>query len=174
MSLQSALIGYLTLASLGSSVTAQENVVVQTTAVATGTMALAAGFVGIIPALGLLNVAQDGTPTHSLILDRSPRVVLCCRILRVRLLSRSYFSASNYQPTSRILMSPPIRRQVVCVLTNPLFESRSQTDYQRKAPLPLGDSYRSAYCRPTQTPTTNGAKRKPAGIFPPQHGRGTP
>lgn len=45
-----------------SSVTPQENVVIQTTAVATGTMAFAAGFVGIIPALGLLNVAQDGIP----------------------------------------------------------------------------------------------------------------
>ena len=62
MSLQSALIGFLLSRVLASSVTAQENVVIQTTAVATGTMALAAGFVGIIPALGLLNVAQDGTP----------------------------------------------------------------------------------------------------------------
>ena len=62
MSLQSALIGFLLSRVLASSVTAQENVVIQTTAVATGTMALAAGFVGIIPALGLLNVAQDGIP----------------------------------------------------------------------------------------------------------------
>ena len=62
MSLQSALIGFLLSRALASSITAQENVVVQTIAVATGTMALAAGFVGIIPALGLLNVAQDGTP----------------------------------------------------------------------------------------------------------------
>ena len=62
MSLQSALIGFLLSRVLASSITPQENVVVQTTAVATGTMALAAGFVGIIPALGLLNLAQDGTP----------------------------------------------------------------------------------------------------------------
>jgi len=62
MSLQSALIGFLLSRALASSITPQENVVVQTTAVATGTMALAAGFVGIIPALGLLNIAQDGTP----------------------------------------------------------------------------------------------------------------
>ena len=65
MSLQSALIGFLLSRALASSITPQENVVVQTTAVATGTMALAAGFVGIIPALGLLNIAQDGTePIH--------------------------------------------------------------------------------------------------------------
>ena len=38
----------------------QENVVLQSTAVATGTMPLAAGFVGIIPALSLLNRSQDG------------------------------------------------------------------------------------------------------------------
>lgn len=62
MSLQSALIGFLLSRLMASSVTPQENVVVQTTAVATGTMALAAGFVGIVPALGLLNVAQDGIP----------------------------------------------------------------------------------------------------------------
>lgn len=62
MSLQSALLGFVLSRVLASSVTPQENVVIQTTAVATGTMALAAGFVGIIPALGLLSVAEDGTP----------------------------------------------------------------------------------------------------------------
>ncbi|KAG8984932.1 hypothetical protein FRB90_005045, partial [Tulasnella sp. 427] len=62
MSLQSALLGYL-LARLIPSIsplTPQENVVLQTTAVATGTMPLAAGFVGIIPALGLLERGPDG------------------------------------------------------------------------------------------------------------------
>lgn len=45
--------------------TPQENVVLQTTAVATGTMPLAAGFVGIIPALSLLSYERDGTgPIH--------------------------------------------------------------------------------------------------------------
>jgi uncharacterized oligopeptide transporter (OPT) family protein len=34
---------------------------VQTTAVATGTMPLAAGFVGILPALTLLDEARDGS-----------------------------------------------------------------------------------------------------------------
>ncbi|KAF8896328.1 OPT oligopeptide transporter protein-domain-containing protein [Infundibulicybe gibba] len=37
-------------------------IVVQTTAVATGTMPLAAGFVGILPALSLLDEKRDGTP----------------------------------------------------------------------------------------------------------------
>ncbi|KAF8339863.1 OPT oligopeptide transporter [Cantharellus anzutake] len=40
--------------------TPQEHVILQTTAVATGTMPLAAGFVGIIPALSLLTRSQDG------------------------------------------------------------------------------------------------------------------
>ena len=45
--------------------TASENVILQTTAVATGTMPLAAGFVGIIPALGLLDREKDGAdPVH--------------------------------------------------------------------------------------------------------------
>jgi uncharacterized oligopeptide transporter (OPT) family protein len=65
MSLQSALVGFLLPRVFASSITPKENVVVQTIAVATGTMAVAAGFVGIIPALGLLNVAQDGiAPIH--------------------------------------------------------------------------------------------------------------
>ena len=62
MSLQSALVGFLLPRAFASSITPEENVIVQTTAVAAGTMPLAAGFVGIIPALGLLNVAQDGIP----------------------------------------------------------------------------------------------------------------
>jgi OPT oligopeptide transporter protein len=65
MSIQSALLGrllglVLTHHNPGRPFTAEENVVLQTTAVATGTMPLAAGFVGIIPALGLLEVSKDG------------------------------------------------------------------------------------------------------------------
>jgi uncharacterized oligopeptide transporter (OPT) family protein len=62
MSIQSALIGRLLSGFFTKPFTAQENVVLQTTAVATGTMPLAAGFVGIIPALGLLNEKKDGSP----------------------------------------------------------------------------------------------------------------
>jgi uncharacterized oligopeptide transporter (OPT) family protein len=68
MSLQSALLGFAifkTLPQILPSLTTkpftpQENVILQTVAVATGTMPLAAGLVGIIPALGMMNVEQDG------------------------------------------------------------------------------------------------------------------
>ena len=62
MSLQSALLGYLISRLLPSvsPFTPQENVVLQTTATATGTMPLAAGFVGIIPALAVLDPERDG------------------------------------------------------------------------------------------------------------------
>lgn len=62
MSIQSALIAFLISRILPTPLTPQEIVVVQTTAVATGTMPLAAGFVGILPALGLLNEDIDGVP----------------------------------------------------------------------------------------------------------------
>ncbi|KAF9790276.1 OPT oligopeptide transporter protein-domain-containing protein [Thelephora terrestris] len=94
MSLQSALIGFLLSRVLASSLTPRENVVVQTTAVATGTMALAAGFVGIIPALGLLNIDQDGIPPIHLSWPAS--------------LAWS-FAIAYYG----ILISPPIRKQVI-------------------------------------------------------------
>ncbi|KAJ7928976.1 OPT oligopeptide transporter protein-domain-containing protein [Mycena leptocephala] len=67
MSLQSALIGFLISRLLPIPLSAQEIIVVQTTAVATGTMPLAAGFVGIIPALTLLDEVRDGSlPSISL------------------------------------------------------------------------------------------------------------
>ena len=70
--MQSALLGY-GLFSVGASwfpslllppLTAKENVVLQTTAVAAATMPLAAGFVGIIPALGLLRNTTTATTTE--------------------------------------------------------------------------------------------------------------
>ncbi|KAG8840418.1 hypothetical protein FRB91_006114 [Serendipita sp. 411] len=61
MSIQSALLGRLIGVMFSKPFTAQENVVLQTTAVATGTMPLAAGFVGIIPALTLLEKSKDGS-----------------------------------------------------------------------------------------------------------------
>ncbi|KAG5352903.1 hypothetical protein C0989_012293 [Termitomyces sp. Mn162] len=62
MSIQSALIGFLISRMLPVPLTPQEIIVVQTTAVATGTMPLAAGFVGILPALTLISEERDGTP----------------------------------------------------------------------------------------------------------------
>jgi uncharacterized oligopeptide transporter (OPT) family protein len=65
MSIQSALLGKLLGLMFKKPFTASENVMLQTTAVATGTMPLAAGFVGIIPALGLLDRKKDGAdPVH--------------------------------------------------------------------------------------------------------------
>lgn len=70
MSLQSALLGFAIFKILPSLLpslfsrpfTPQENVILQTTAVATGTMPLAAGLVGIIPALEMMTVDIDGRP----------------------------------------------------------------------------------------------------------------
>ena len=68
MSLQSALLGFAIFRVLPALLprffrapfTPQENVILQTTAVATGTMPLAAGLVGIIPALGMMTPEEDG------------------------------------------------------------------------------------------------------------------
>ena len=70
MSLQSALVGFGLLKTLPTALpkllplrkpfTPQENVILQTVAVATGTMPLAAGLVGIIPALEMMTPALDG------------------------------------------------------------------------------------------------------------------
>jgi len=80
MSLQSALLGFLLSRLLPSSspLTPQENVILQTTAVATGTMPLAAGFVGIIPALGLLTQEKDGQ--DPMILSWGSTVIWSCAI----------------------------------------------------------------------------------------------
>ena len=70
MSLQSALVGFGLLKTLPAAIprllplkkpfTPQENVILQTVAVATGTMPLAAGLVGIIPALEMMTPELDG------------------------------------------------------------------------------------------------------------------
>ncbi|KAF8274848.1 oligopeptide transporter [Lactarius quietus] len=94
MSLQSAIIGFLVCKLLGVPITPQENVVVQTTAVATGTMPLAAGFVGIIPALGLLDEQKDGS--RAIILTWTSAVSWSFAV--------AYFG---------VFMSPPIRKKVI-------------------------------------------------------------
>ncbi|KDQ59193.1 hypothetical protein JAAARDRAFT_33922 [Jaapia argillacea MUCL 33604] len=94
MSLQSALIGFLVSKLLPRPITPQENIVVQTTAVATGTMPLAAGFVGILPALGLLDPERDGmAPLH---LTWLSTVGWSCAV--------AFFG---------VFLSPPIRKQVI-------------------------------------------------------------
>ncbi|KZT21992.1 oligopeptide transporter [Neolentinus lepideus HHB14362 ss-1] len=94
MSLQSALIGFLISRLLPKPMTPQENIVLQTTAVATGTMPLAAGFVGILPALGLLDEERDGVPP--LHLSWVAAVGWSCAV--------AFFG---------VFLSPPIRKQVI-------------------------------------------------------------
>ncbi|KAG8969468.1 hypothetical protein FRC03_002744 [Tulasnella sp. 419] len=96
MSLQSALMGYL-LARMIPSVspfTPQENVILQTTAVATGTMPLAAGFVGIIPALGLLDAKKDGQ--GPMVLSWPSTIAWSCAI--------AFFG---------VFLAAPLRKQVI-------------------------------------------------------------
>lgn len=94
MSLQSSLIGYLLSRLINARISPQENVVLQTTAVATGTMPLAAGFVGILPALGLLDEEKDGSPPVHLSWLAS--VGWSCAV--------AFFG---------VFLSPPIRKQVI-------------------------------------------------------------
>lgn len=102
MSLQSALLGYaifLILPKLLPSLmskpfTVQENVILQTTAVATGTMPLAAGLVGIIPALEMLDIKLDG---------RGP-IKLSTTHLIAWCLAVAFFG---------VFLAVPLRRQVI-------------------------------------------------------------
>ncbi|KAL7421264.1 OPT superfamily [Cryptotrichosporon argae] len=100
MSLQSALLGYaifqLVPLAFPSSrpLTPQENVVLQTTAVATGTMPMAAGLVGIVPALSLLSPALDG---HAPISLSYTSLVLWC-------LAVAFFG---------VFLAAPLRKQVI-------------------------------------------------------------
>ncbi|KAF8627075.1 hypothetical protein AX17_006414 [Amanita inopinata Kibby_2008] len=94
MSIQSALIGFLISRMLPKPLTPQEIIVVQTTAVATGTMPLAAGFVGILPALRILDEERDGTPPIDL--TWLSTIAWSCAV--------AYFG---------VFLSPPIRKQVI-------------------------------------------------------------
>ncbi|GAA6060792.1 hypothetical protein JCM10212_005441 [Sporobolomyces blumeae] len=71
-----------------------ENIVLQTTAVATGTLPLAAGFVGIVPALAQLNPVQD----------RSPPLVLSFSSCLAWSFAVAFFG---------VFLAVPLRRQVV-------------------------------------------------------------
>jgi len=59
MTMQAALIGFL-IGKGFANFTPQENVIIQTVAGATGAFPLVAGFVGIVPALGMLVPEIDG------------------------------------------------------------------------------------------------------------------
>ncbi|KAK4684568.1 required for meiotic nuclear division protein 1, partial [Tremellales sp. Uapishka_1] len=130
MSLQSALLGFAifkvfplipSMFPNSKPLTVQENVVLQTTAVATGTMPLAAGLVGIIPALGMLDFEQDGRGPVSL---GYWSLVMWC-------LAVAFFG---------VFLAAPLRRQVI-VKEKLVFPSGTATAQLiallHKAPPPL-------------------------------------
>ncbi|KAK6904346.1 hypothetical protein I203_105158 [Kwoniella mangroviensis CBS 8507] len=103
MSLQSALLGFAlfkllphlpSLFPASRPLTPQENVVLQTTAVATGTMPLAAGLVGIIPALEMMTVKEDGR--EPIKLGYASLVAWCLAV--------AFFG---------VFLAAPLRRQVI-------------------------------------------------------------
>ncbi|ORX39095.1 OPT oligopeptide transporter protein-domain-containing protein [Kockovaella imperatae] len=102
MSLQSALLGFAIFRFIPrilptlmmTPFTPQENVILQTTAVATGTMPLAAGLVGIIPALEMMKMDVDGRPP--IVLDYGHLVMWCLAV--------AFFG---------VFLASPLRRQVI-------------------------------------------------------------
>ncbi|KDE06208.1 hypothetical protein MVLG_03488 [Microbotryum lychnidis-dioicae p1A1 Lamole] len=101
MSLQASLLGFAVFKVLPQSsffamrpLSVHENIVLQTTAVATGTLPLAAGLVGVIPALAQLSPSIDGSPP--LVLSF---VALCAWCFAV-----AFFG---------VFLAVPLRRQVI-------------------------------------------------------------
>ncbi|KAF8239795.1 oligopeptide transporter [Tricholoma matsutake] len=120
MSIQSALIGFLVSRLLPTPLSPQEIIVVQTTAVATGTMPLAAGFVGILPALSILSEDRDGVPPIRL--TWLSAIAWSCAV--------AYFG---------VFLTPPIRKQVIIEeqLTFPSGTATAQLiSVLHKLPLP--------------------------------------
>ena len=111
MSIQSALIGFLISKTLPSPLTPQEIVVVQTTAVATGTMPVAAGFIGILPALTLLSVERDGSPPIHL--SWLAAVGWSCSVAFFGCVATCLCSHYDAEQSCSVFLSPPIRKQVV-------------------------------------------------------------
>ncbi|GAA5827436.1 hypothetical protein JCM11251_003813 [Rhodosporidiobolus azoricus] len=101
MSLQASLLGFAVFKVLPKSpffsnrpLTLHENIVLQTTAVATGTLPLAAGFVGILPALAQLRPETDN----------SPPLVLSWQSLLAWSFGVAFFG---------VFLAVPLRRQVI-------------------------------------------------------------
>lgn len=157
MSLQSALLGFAVFKLPGlmpklfpnsRPLTAQENVVLQTTAVATGTMPLAAGFVGIIPALAMMNEEEDG---------RGP-IVLSYTSLVLWSLGVAFFG---------VFLAVPLRRQVI-VKEKLVFPSGTATAQliallHKQPPLQGLNPSAAAYTRVPQG--DDAVSRKPAGAL---------
>ncbi|KAG0203805.1 hypothetical protein BGX28_004046 [Mortierella sp. GBA30] len=98
MSLQSSLLGFAIFKTLKPYLKVPfgpaENIVLQSIAVATGTMPLAAGFVGIIPALQMLT--KEDTPTGPIFLTATELILWCLAI--------AFFG---------VFIAVPLRRQVI-------------------------------------------------------------
>ncbi|KAG8978051.1 hypothetical protein FRC05_011166 [Tulasnella sp. 425] len=145
MSLQSALLGYL-LARLIPSIsplTTQENVVLQTTAVATGTMPLAAGFVGIIPALGLLDRGPDGQ--DPIVLTWASAVGWSCAVAYFGVFLAAPLrkqTASHIQIVKEKLVFPSgtATAQLIAVMHRQLPPKTDTASSLRRRPVPQGYS----------------------------------
>ncbi|KAH8921557.1 OPT superfamily oligopeptide transporter [Atractiella rhizophila] len=98
MSLQASLLGYLVFKILPKRftppLTVKENILLQTTAVALGTLPLASGLVGVVPALAMLNEEEDGAAPITL---SWAQLVLWCT-------ATAFFG---------VFLAVPLRRQVI-------------------------------------------------------------
>jgi hypothetical protein len=155
MSLQSALIGYLISLLLPTPMSPQENVVLQTTATATGTMPLAAGFVGILPALALLEPEKDGSPP--LKIDWWNAVLWS---LAVAFFGYSHIVFFRCSPVLTLYqrISLPANPQTSGLSGFRIFNTyitERNLDNRRATSLPIGNSYRSTDIRASQCSTAD-------------------
>jgi len=111
MSIQSALLGRLLGLMFKKPFTASENVILQTTAVATGTMPLAAGFVGIIPALSLLDRKKDGA--DPLYFDWITAVSWSFGIAFFGSVPHTLLTPANFLQLHSVFLAVPLRKQTV-------------------------------------------------------------
>jgi len=113
MSIQSALLGRFLGLMFREPFTASENVILQTTAVATGTMPLAAGFVGIIPALNLLDRRKDGADPVNF--DWITAVSWSFAIAFFGSGSHIILILANHLQLHSVFLAVPLRKQTVSV-----------------------------------------------------------
>ena len=98
-------------------------------------MPLAAGFVGILPALGLLEEGKDGSPPIRL--SWIAAVGWSCSI--------AFFG---------VFLSPPLRKQVVCSSKPYCALDTLPIDHRRTAEIPFGNRNSTIDIRPIPTTPT--------------------
>jgi hypothetical protein len=119
MSLQASLLGFAVFKVLPASpwfssrpLTIHENIVIQTTAVATGTLPLGAGYVGVIPALAQLDPKLDGS--EPLILGWKALIAWCFAVAFLYVPLHTLMEPLLILSTcSGVFLAVPLRRQVV-------------------------------------------------------------